>query len=98
MIENSHTNRTRIFLIVGVIVIIAVCTLAITFNYKEPRAVTDNNSNIATTEVASGNLEIENKTTASEPEYTGKYQKSGKLEKVMQQIADKTETTVEETE
>lgn len=93
MIENPHTNRTGIIMIMGMVAVIALCLVVIIFGYKEPERVVLSKSTAVTTEKSVENSDVKSvKNTEETTEYTGKYQKSGKLEKIMQQIADKTDT------
>ena len=85
-------------LITGAVIAILICVISVVFRYKDPEVVPITKNAVVTSEIA-----LENETTKSidnieDAEYTGKYQKSGKLEKIMKQIAEKTETTAAETE
>lgn len=98
MIENPHTNRTGIMLMVGVVSVIFICLILIVLGYKEPEAVTITKNTVAASETSLENETTKNIDNLDDTEYTGKYQKSGKLEKIMKQIAEKTETTATEIE
>lgn len=98
MIENPHTNRTGIMLITGVVVAILICVILVVLRYKNLKVVPITNDAVVTSEMALENETEKSVDNIEDAEYTGKYQKSGKLEKIMKQIAEKTETTAVETE
>lgn len=98
MIENPHTNRTGIIMMLGVVAVIAICFIVIIFGYKEPETVTAIKETVSATEKSLENETSKSADSTDDVEYTGKYQKSGKLEKIMKQIAEKTETTATDEE